>query len=144
MRESRTLEYKESITNTFLKTVSAFANYGSGEIIFGIADDGRMIGIPDPKAACLDIENRINDSIDPVPEYTLSINEKTSVITRKYRKACISHTCIRQKLTGEMTLLRLPQTGLKWPGLSLKARIPLMRNCLHRTSPCHFRFSVKN
>ena len=58
MRESRTLEYKESITNTFLKTVSAFANYGSGEIIFGIADDGRIIGIQDPKAACLDIENR--------------------------------------------------------------------------------------
>ena len=86
MRESRTLEYKESITNTFLKTVSAFANYGSGEIIFGIADDGRIIGIQDPKAACLDIENRINDSIDPVPEYTLSINEKTSVITLRVQE----------------------------------------------------------
>ena len=86
MRESRTLEYKESITNTFLKTVSAFANYGSGEIIFGITDDGRIIGIPDPKASCLDIENRINDSIDPVPEYTLSINEKTSVITLKVQE----------------------------------------------------------
>ena len=86
MKESRTLEYKESITNTFLKTVSAFANYGSGEIIFGIADDGRIIGIQDPKAACLDIENRINDSIDPVPEYTLSINEKTSVITLRIQE----------------------------------------------------------
>ena len=86
MRESRTLEYKESISSTFLKTVSAFANYGSGEIIFGIADDGKIIGIPDPKAACLDIENRINDSIDPVPEYTLSINEKTSVITLRVQE----------------------------------------------------------
>ena len=86
MRESRTLEYKESITNTFLKTVSAFANYGSGEIIFGITDDGRIIGIRDPKASCLDIENRINDSIDPVPEYTLSVNEKTSVITLKVQE----------------------------------------------------------
>ena len=75
MRESRTLEYKESITNTFLKTVSAFANYGSGEIVFGITDDGRIIGIPNPKSACLDIENRINDSIDPVPEYTLSMHK---------------------------------------------------------------------
>ena len=86
MRESRTLEYKESISSTFLKTVSAFANYGSGEIIFGIADDGKIIGIPDPKAACLDIENRINDSIDPVPEYTLNINEKTSVITLRVQE----------------------------------------------------------
>ena len=83
MRESRTLEYKESVTNTFLKTVSAYANYGSGEIMFGIADDGTAVGIADAKSACLDIENRINDSIDPVPAYTLSVNEKTSVIVLK-------------------------------------------------------------
>ncbi len=36
MRESRFLEFKETVTNTFLKTVSAFANYGTGEIMFGI------------------------------------------------------------------------------------------------------------
>lgn len=81
MRESKCLEYKESVTNTFLKTVSAYANYGTGEIVFGITDDGETIGLEDPEKACLDIENRINDSIDPVPDYTLSINKKTSVIT---------------------------------------------------------------
>ena len=81
MKESRTLEYKESITNTFLKTVSAYANYGTGKIIFGIADDGTIKGISNPEQTCLDIENRINDNIDPVPEYTLEINNKTAVIT---------------------------------------------------------------
>ena len=81
MRESKHLEYKETVTNTFLKTVSAFANYGTGDIIFGIADDGTVKGVEHPQRACLDIENRINDSIDPVPEYTLKINEQTSVIT---------------------------------------------------------------
>ena len=35
MRETRTLEFKESITNTFLKTVSAFSNYVGGTILFG-------------------------------------------------------------------------------------------------------------
>ena len=47
MKEHRELEFKESITNTFLKTVSAFANYGSGKIIFGISDDvaAQMIGV---------------------------------------------------------------------------------------------------
>ena len=82
-KESKNLEYKESVTNTFLKTVSAYANYGAGEILFGISDDGTVKGVNDPEKACLDIENRINDSIDPVPEYTLSINEQTSVITLK-------------------------------------------------------------
>lgn len=81
MRESKYLEYKEIVSNTFLKTVSAYANYGTGEILFGIADNGTIKGIEDPEKTCLDIENRINDSIDPVPEYTLSIDEKTSVIT---------------------------------------------------------------
>ena len=81
MRETKVLEYKEAVTNTFLKTVSAYANYGTGVILFGVADDGSIKGIDEPEKACRDIENRINDSIDPVPEYQLSINRKTSVIT---------------------------------------------------------------
>ncbi len=81
MRESKRLEYKEAVSNSFLKTVSAFANYGTGEIIFGISDNGLTKGIGNPEATCLDIENRINDSIAPVPEYTLRVNPKTSVIT---------------------------------------------------------------
>ena len=36
MHETRTTEFKEKITNTFLKTVSAFSNYNGGEIYFGI------------------------------------------------------------------------------------------------------------
>ena len=40
MRESKDLEFKETITNSFLKTVSAFANYRDGKIIFGISDNG--------------------------------------------------------------------------------------------------------
>ena len=76
MRESKNLEYKESLTSTFLKTVSAYANYGTGEIKFGIADNGKIVGVAEPQKVCLDIENRINDNIDPIPEYTLNINER--------------------------------------------------------------------
>ncbi len=83
MRESRSIEFKEQVSNTFLKSVSAFANYGGGEIIFGITDDGVIKGLQDPKHACQDIETKINDSLDPLPEYTLNINESTSVVTLK-------------------------------------------------------------
>ncbi len=86
MRESRFLEFKETVTNTFLKTVSAFANYGAGEIMFGVADDGTVVGIANAEAACLDIEKRIIDSIDPIPDYTLAIHDKTSVITLKVQE----------------------------------------------------------
>lgn len=81
MRETKNLEYKEDMSNTFLKTVSAYANYGSGDILFGVADDGTIKGVDAPEQFCLDIENRINNSIDPAPDYTLSIDQKTSVIT---------------------------------------------------------------
>ncbi len=81
MKESRTLEYKETVSSSFLKTVSAFANYGTGEIKFGINDNGETVGINDPENTCLDIENRINDSISPVPDYTLNVDTVTSVIT---------------------------------------------------------------
>ena len=83
MRETRILEFKETITNTFLKTVSAFSNYDGGRILFGIDDDGNVKGLADVKQACLDIENKINDSISPQPNYTLEIqyNDKTIILT---------------------------------------------------------------
>ena len=71
MRETKSLEFKESITNTFLKTVSAYANYGTGKIQFGIKDDGAIIGIENPREACLSIENKINDTINPIPNFRL-------------------------------------------------------------------------
>lgn len=80
MRETRVLEFKETITNTFLKTVSAFSNYGGGTILFGVDDDGTVKGLPDVKQACLDIENKINDSISPQPNYTLEIQNHDQTI----------------------------------------------------------------
>ena len=85
MRETRTLEFKETITNTFLKTVSAFSNYDGGTILFGVDDDGNIKGLPDVKQACLDIENKINDSITPQPDHTLEVqnNDQTIKLTVK-------------------------------------------------------------
>ena len=80
MRETRTLEFKETITNTFLKTVSAFSNYEGGTICFGVDDDGNIKGLSDVKQACLDIENKINDSISPQPNYTLEIQNNNQTI----------------------------------------------------------------
>ena len=80
MREAKVLEFKETITNTFLKTVSAFSNYGGGTILFGVDDDGTVKGLPDVKQACLDIENKINDSISPQPNYTLEIQNHDQTI----------------------------------------------------------------
>ena len=88
-RETKTLEYKENMqSGTFMKTVSAYANYGDGQIIFGVRDNGEVVGIDDPVAASLNLENKINDSMNPVPEYSIEIEEslvKLCVYEGKYK-----------------------------------------------------------
>lgn len=80
-RESKSLEFKSDISNSFLKTVSAYANYGMGKIIFGIDDSGETIGLKDLQENCLSIENKINDNIKPLPKYILSMDKKSKTIT---------------------------------------------------------------
>ncbi|MCK9313996.1 MAG: putative DNA binding domain-containing protein, partial [Methanocorpusculum sp.] len=58
-----------------LKTVSAYANYNDGEIIFGIDDNGDVAGIDDAREESLRIENMINDSIIPVPNFEIEVKE---------------------------------------------------------------------
>lgn len=81
MRETATLEFKQQLSKSYLKTVSAYANYGTGRIIFGIADDGTPVGLADPQDTCLRIEHAINDSIDPVPRFELAIEGDTRTVT---------------------------------------------------------------
>ena len=79
MKESKTLEFKETVTKTFLKTVSAFSNYGGGKIIFGIDDNGNVKGIEKSEDVCIDIENSINDNISPQPKYNILVNDDRTI-----------------------------------------------------------------
>ena len=81
MKESRELELKSTVTNTFLKTVSAFANYNSGKIIFGVDDTGKIIGLKNIEELCLDLENKINDNINPKPDFKFIKDNKKNIIT---------------------------------------------------------------
>lgn len=81
MKESNILEFKEEISKSFLKTVSAFSNYNGGTIIFGIDDTGKIKGIENPDKRCLDIENRINDNIFPQPNYHLEVDDLNQTIS---------------------------------------------------------------
>ena len=81
MKESKELELKSTITNTFLKTVSAFSNYNSGKIIFGVDDNGKITGLENIEELCLDLENKINDNISPKPDFRFIKDNKKNIIT---------------------------------------------------------------
>lgn len=120
MKESPNLEFKREITKTFLKTVSAFANYGTGKIIFGIDDNGSPVGVSDPEAAALSIENAINDALSPVPRFQIDIDGNAGTVTltvfeggmkpylcsgKAYRRANTSTVAVSRLENSRLSLL---------------------------------------
>lgn len=79
MRETRNLEFKERISDSFLKTVVAFANYDGGEILFGV-DDGNFVSLKDLKSDAIVIENKINDAITPQIDFKIEVDCKKKII----------------------------------------------------------------
>ena len=73
MKETNILEFKEEISKSFLKTVSAFSNYNGGTILFGIDDDGKIKGIENPNKRCL--------NIFPQPNYRLEVDDLNKTIS---------------------------------------------------------------
>ena len=102
MKEKKNLEFKSTITNTFLKTVSAYSNFGDGEIWFGINDDGSVCGIEHPETVCIDIENRINDSISPKPKFEMRVDTSKNIIFLLFGKEHINRIYIKVKRIEEM------------------------------------------
>ena len=86
MREDATHEFKAAFTSSYLKTVSAYANYQTGYITFGLSDDGSACGLEDPDDLRLCIENQINESISPVPRFEISTDAVQRTLTLKVFK----------------------------------------------------------
>ena len=61
---------------SWLKSVSAFANTQGGKLLFGVADDGSLVGLADAQSDAEFISETIKMQMDPVPEIDLSIHEE--------------------------------------------------------------------
>ena len=44
-----------------------------------MTDDFKSVGVDNPRNECLNIENQINDSIRPRPDYSLKINDDRTI-----------------------------------------------------------------
>lgn len=75
--ESTTRENKERLEirrpKSWLKTVSAFANGKGGVLLFGVADDGSLAGLADPKGDSEAISDILKTRMDPVPQTVMEI-----------------------------------------------------------------------
>lgn len=77
--ETTTYEFKVAVEERkkshWLKTVSAFANGEGGTLIFGMDDDGRVVGLKDVKRASEILSSAIHESMDPKPLVSLTIKK---------------------------------------------------------------------
>ena len=81
MKENKNLEFKSAVTNSFFKKLSVrTVIFGEGMILFGVNDDGSVCGIKNLQQTCLDIENRINDSILPKPDFEIETDDLQNII----------------------------------------------------------------
>lgn len=68
---------------SWCKSVSAFANSFGGALIFGVSDDGSVVGLADPNGDSDKISEIIKSRLDPVPEFKLrfqTISDKVIII----------------------------------------------------------------
>ena len=75
------LEYKKP--KSWLKSVSAFANGMGGKLLFGINDDGDVVGLADCERDCEIISETVKTKMDPIPEIHLApevIDDKKIVV----------------------------------------------------------------
>ena len=62
---------------SWLKSVSAFANTQGGTLLFGVANDGALVGLADAQGDSEFISETIKMQMDPVPEIDLTLHEES-------------------------------------------------------------------
>lgn len=68
------LERKDPIS--WLKSVSAFANTRGGKLLYGVSDDGELVGLENAGKDAEDISEIVKTQMDPIPQMNLSIHEE--------------------------------------------------------------------
>ena len=81
--ENEKIEFKENAkTNAYIKTAVAFANGNGGKIVFGVKDNGEIVGVENEFEVMDGIINAISDSCYPmiVPDISLHTLENKTII----------------------------------------------------------------
>lgn len=60
---------------SWCKSVSAFANTLGGALIFGMADDGQIVGLTEPESDAERISEILKTRMEPIPEFRLRFHK---------------------------------------------------------------------
>ena len=66
---------------SWCKSVSAFANTFGGSLVFGVANDGSLVGLEDAEGDSETISEEIKKRISPIPEFKLRFEKIDDLMT---------------------------------------------------------------
>ena len=69
------LALEEKKPKSWCKSVSAFANTFGGALIFGISNEGMVVGLEDPEGDAEKVSEVIKTRLDPIPEFKLRFHK---------------------------------------------------------------------
>jgi predicted HTH transcriptional regulator len=75
------LELETKKPKSWCKSVSAFANGFGGKLIYGVSDDGTLVGLTDAEDVAEKISEIMKERLNPIPEFKLSFEK---VDTKKF------------------------------------------------------------
>ncbi|MEZ4884242.1 MAG: putative DNA binding domain-containing protein [Chitinophagales bacterium] len=143
--EGTNLEFKMEITHTskIAKTICAFANTKGGTIVVGVADDGEIVGLTDPKRTIQKLKDaammselpvvvqfdqlEINESLVVVAAYVPRSNNKPHHITdsKGQKRAYIrtrDKTMIANPIVQKSLQIETPESSSEEPDLDLDSK----------------------
>src|SRR3990167_8721770 len=76
MKESQSIEWKESWRDEYIKWICGFANAQGGVLVIGKKDSGAVIGVPKASKLLADIPNKVRDILGIIVDVNLKKEKK--------------------------------------------------------------------
>ena len=127
MKESQNTEFKQAWHDEYLKWICGFANAKGGNLLIGVDDAGKPIGVANARKLLEDIPNKIRDTMGIVADVSLVKRQKKDVIRIVVRESDFPVAyrgeyhyrtgSTKQQLTGfALTQFLFHKMHLSWDG----------------------------
>jgi ATP-dependent DNA helicase RecG len=127
--ETENIEFKEKWTDDSLKTICAFANTSGGELIIGVSDKGKIVGVKDTEKLIRDLPNKIRDKLKITPSISVEEKEGKEILHIKIFPSSIpvsyegkfyvrSGSTTQELKDTELAYFLLEKMGKTWDSLS--------------------------
>ena len=133
-RESQTTEFKPNWRDEYLKVICAFANTDGGELIIGVDDNGKPVGLRNAKKLLEDLPNKIRNKLGVIPSVNISTKGEKEILHLRILPSSVpisydgkyyirSGSTIQELKGSELSQFLLRKTGKTWDTIPCRASL---------------------